>query len=447
MNLKELREKQIELKRKGHALWEKAMKETAAMSGEEKEAYLKDVNDQDAEIEASLNDTELLLKKAERYQDEERVEIAKEALREEKGRTFAKNNRTEFTRLGELLQAIACAASPVVAGTFPATQREDLSRKLVLYQAAASGMSTGVPSEGGYLMRTQWTTDMLTRAKDESVLLPLCRRTTIGADFDGLEYPYIDETSRADGSRWGGVQVFWAAEATAVTAKKPKIGKGELRLEEIMGLAYATTRLLRDSAALEDILTSAFESEFGFLLDNSIMRGSGAGQMLGILQSPSLVSVARDGSDDLVTLLALYEAMPSRLKKTATWFYHAAWLTKLMKLKLGDFPVWLPPGVGVTGGIAGTPNPTILGRPAMELEQCSASGTPGDLCFFNMGEYVFIEKENEGLSFDQSMHVAFLTNEMAFRWVYRTNGQPILKSKVLRYTGGTYTSPFVTVAT
>ena len=121
--------------------------------------------------------------------------------------------------------------------------------------------------------------------------------------------------------RWGGVQVFWAAEATTVTATKPKIGKGELRLEEIMGLAYATNRLLRDSSALEGILTSSFESEFGFLVDNSIFRGTGAGQMLGILQSPALVSVTR-AVDDLTTILDLYEVMPSRLKTTAVWLYH-----------------------------------------------------------------------------------------------------------------------------
>jgi HK97 family phage major capsid protein len=445
MNLKELYEKRAELQHKGDALWQKAEKDATVMSASDKEAYMETIRKEDDEIFASLSQTNEFIKKFEQYRNEERQEIAKEALRQDRGREVARSSRTDFKCLGELLQAIACASSPLIAASFPSQQREELNRKLMLYQAAASGMSTGVPSEGGYLMRTQWTTEFLDRARQASVLLPLCRRVTIGADFDSLEYPYIDETSRADGSRWGGVQVFWAAEATTVSATKPKIGKGELRLEEIMGLAYVTNRLLRDSSAIENILTNAFESEFGFLIDVSIFKGTGAGQMLGIMQSPALVSVTRN-VDPLVTLLDMYEAMPSRLKSTATWFYHPHWLSQLVSLKLGDFPVWMPPGSPITGGLTATPSAMILGRPAIELEQTTGTAAPGDICFFNMGEYVVIEKENEGINFDQSMHVAFLTNEMAFRWVYRINGQPIMKSSVLRYTGSTYTSPFVVVA-
>lgn len=445
MNLKELYEKRSELQHQGDALWQKAEKDGSVMSANEKEAYMAEIRKQDDEIFASLSQTNEFIKKFEQYRNEERQEIAKEALRQDKGREVSRNSRTDFKSLGELLQAIACASSPLIAAGFPSQQREELNRKLMLYQAAASGMSTGVPSEGGYLMRTQWTTEFLNRAREASTLLPLCRRVTIGADFDSLEYPYIDETSRADGSRWGGVQVFWAAEATTVSATKPKIGKGELRLEEIMGLAYVTNRLLRDSSAVESILTNSFESEFGFLVDVSIFKGSGAGQMLGILQSPALVSVTRN-VDPMVTLLDMYEVMPSRLKSSATWFYHPSWLSTLVSMKLGDFPVWMPPGSPMTGGLTATPSAMILGRPAIELEQATGTAAPGDINFFNMGEYVVIEKENEGINFDQSMHVAFLTNEMAFRWVYRINGQPIMKSSVLRYTGSTYVSPFVTVA-
>ena len=203
MNLKELYEKRAELQHQGDSLWQKAEKDTATMSQSDKEEYMEEVRHQDDEIFASLSQTNEFIKKFEQYRNEERNEIAKEALRQDKSRDHARTSRTDFKSLGELLQAIACASSPLIAASFPAQQREDLNRKLMLYQAAASGMSTGVPSEGGYLMRTQWTTEFLDRARQASVLLPLCRRVTIGADFDGLEYPYIDETSRADGSPLG----------------------------------------------------------------------------------------------------------------------------------------------------------------------------------------------------------------------------------------------------
>ena len=96
----------------------------------------------------------------------------------------------------------------------------ELIDRLGAYQAA-SGMSVGVPTDGGYLVRSDWSAALLTRAREAAVLLPRCRSIEIGGDFDGLEYPYIDESSRVDGSRWGGVQVYRKAEAATVTAKQP----------------------------------------------------------------------------------------------------------------------------------------------------------------------------------------------------------------------------------
>ena len=272
------------------------------------------------------------------------------------------------------------------------------------------------------------------------MLLPLCTRIGIGADFDSLEYPYIDESSRATGSRWGGVQVFWVEEAGTVTAKKPKIGKGTIELQELMGLAYVTNRLLRDATALQSVLSSAFESEIGFKLDDSVMRGTGGGQMLGFLNSGVLVSVTR-AADDVDTILEMFSRMPSRLEAGSIWLHHKNWIKKLPKMKIGDTPVWLPPG-----GLADRPRASILGSPSMSIEQCSAVGTPGDICLVNMGEYVYIEKENEGTQFDESIHVRFEYNEMAFRWVKRINGQPVARSSLTPYTGSDALSPFVTVA-
>lgn len=442
MNIKELLDRQAELKRQGNALWEKAMKETEAMNADAKEAYMVEVRNTDLGIRTDLKTVSEQIEAARRYQEEERNEITERAGNRngDRGGSSRGASRSEFSSFGQLLQAVACASSNIIANTFNPNYRDELSQKLALYQAAASGMSVGTPSDGGYMVRKEFTSEFLTKAMSQAVLLPLTRRVPIGADSDSLEYPYVDETSRVDGSRWGGVQVFWRAEAATVTAKQPKIAKGELRLEEIMGLAYATERLLRDAPALEAVLTSAFEDEFGFKLDDSILRGSGAGQMLGILNSPALVSVARD-ADDLITVTNMTARMPARLKPGMVWLHHADWMPKLIRLKIGDTPIFIPPG-----GLPNAPGGMLLGRPLIELEQCSAVATPGDLILANFSQYVRIEKDNEGMRFDQSMHVRFLYDEMAFRWVYRINGQPIQRTAITPAHGSNTLSPFITVA-
>jgi HK97 family phage major capsid protein len=344
---------------------------------------------------------------------------------------------------GEFLQAVACASSPVIAHSVPGGN--DLVQRLAAYNAA-SGMSVGTPSDGGYLVRQDWTTELLGRARTEAQLLPRCKGIEVGGDFDGLEYPYIDESSRVDGSRWGGVQVFRNAEAAAVTAKQPKIGKGEIRLEEITGLCYTTGRLLRDSTALNSLLGDGFTSEFAFKIDNEIIRGTGSGQCLGILNSPALVTQAAEGGQTATTVnvdnvLKMYARMPARLKPGAVWLIHSDVMTQLPKMTIGQMPVWVPPG-----GLNNLPYGLLLGKPVVEIEQASQLGAVGDILFVNLNEYVVITKAGEGLMADTSMHVRFLNNEMTFRWVYRINGQPAARTAITPANGSSTLSAFVALA-
>ena len=353
----------------------------------------------------------------------------------------------DFRSFGEFLQAVAAQGSMSVRGLLGHDKVKVLTTKMEAYSAAASGMSVGSPQDGGFLVRNDWSTAMLDRAREQSQLLPRCRDIQVGGDFDGLEYPYIDETSRATGSRWGGVQVYWKAEAATVTAKQPKIGKGELRLEEIMGLAYATERLIRDSTALESLLGNAFESEFAFKIDDAIFRGDGAGKPLGIMNSPALVEVAAEAgetADEVVAanVLKMWARMPARLKPGAVWLIHPDVMTQLPTMLIGQQPVWLPPG-----GLTNNPTGLLLGKPVLEVEQCEALGTPGDILLVNLNEYVAIRKANEGLRYDTSMHVRFLNDEMTFRWVYRINGQPTWRAALTPYKGASDLSPYISLAT
>ena len=379
-----------------------------------------------------------------RLEEHERGDILRETRAT--GQAPLLTSSYEFVSFGEFLQAVACANSHVVAARF-GSQADVLQSKLNAYQAAASGMSSGVGADGGYLVRKDWSTAMLDRATEQAVLLPRTRNVQVGGDFDALEYPFIDETSRATGSRWGGVQIFRKAEAATVTAKQPKIGRGEVRLEEIMGLAYATERLLRDATALEGILGSAFESEFAFVVDNEIFRGTGVGQCLGFFNAVGpYVEVAKEAAQLADTIVAanvlkMYARMPTRLKAGSVWLTHPDVMTQLPLMAIGQQPVWLPPG-----NLTQAPNGLLLGKPVVEIEQAEELGKHGDIMLVNLNEYVTVTKAGEGLRADTSMHVRFLFDEMAFRWVYRINGQPTWKTSLTPFKGASTLSPFIGLA-
>jgi HK97 family phage major capsid protein len=137
----------------------------------------------------------------------------------------------------------------------------------------------------------------------------------------------------------------------------------------------------------------------------------------------------------------MYSRMPARLKPGAVWLIHSDVMTQLPKMVIGQQPVWMPPG-----GMTNLPYGTLLGKPVLEIEQASAIGDPGDIMFVNLNEYVVIQKAGEGLRADTSMHVRFLYDEMAFRWVYRINGQPVARTALTPFKGSSTLSAFVGLA-
>jgi HK97 family phage major capsid protein len=284
---------------------------------------------------------------------------------------------------------------------------------------------------------------------EAAIIAPRCMRVPIGPEADGLEAPIIDETSRANGSRWGGVQVYRRAEADTVTATKPKFGLFDLRLEDLMGLAYATERLLRDARALEAVMGQGFSEEFAFKVDDEIVRGSGVGECLGILNADATVSVSKETGQSAATLVfenvvKMWARLHARARRGAVWYYNQDVEPQLLTLNLAlgtaGQPVYLPPG-----GLRDDPFGTLFGRPMVPIEQAATLGTVGDLILMDPGQYVLIDKG--GIEAADSMHVRFIYNERAFRWVYRINGRPKWHSAITPYKGSNTQSAYVTLAT
>lgn len=336
-----------------------------------------------------------------------------------------------FRSFGEYLVAVARAGSP--GGV--------VDPRLLPMQAGPTGMGTGVPSDGGFLVGKTYTDALLARVRETAILYPKCFEIPIGPNENGAEAPYIDETSRATGSRWGGVQVYRRGEAETVTATKTKIGKWSCDLEDLMGLAYASDRALRDAVQLEAILSAAFESEMAFSADDEIFRGNGVGQCLGVLNAAATITQAKEGSQTADTVNAnnvakMYSRMKPSLQNGAEWFINSAVFPQLMTMTISNQPIWLPPN-----GFISAPGGILLGKPVNIIEQASAIGDLGDILYANLKDYGVVTKG--GIQADSSMHVRFLYGERTFRWVWPFNGQPLAKTVPTAYKGANTQGAFV----
>lgn len=319
-----------------------------------------------------------------------------------------------------------------------------------LQSRAAAGMSEGSPADGGFAVPVEFVEGITKNIWQNGQVISRCQRRPMATGR--LVMNVIDETSRADGSRYGGVQAYWAGEAATVTAKKPRLRKLELNAQKLFGLYYATDELLEDAPALEAEATDAFRQELTFKAEDAIINGVGAGMPLGILNSGAVVQVAIEGGETLanspaslaINTAKMYARMPASLVPEAVWFINQDVLPYLVTMTLGGTaasqPLFLPPGA-----IKDTPNGSLWGRPIVPIEQCATVGTPGDIIFAAMSQYVVGERS--GPKFAQSMHVNFTTDEMAFRATWRLDGQPRWNTPVTPFKGSNTQSPIITLAT
>ena len=202
-----------------------------------------------------------------------------------------KDEERKFRTLGEQMMAVYRASTP--AGR--------IDRRLTT--RSASGLNETNPSDGGFLVQKDFVADLLKRTYETGILASKIKKIPLSTNANGIKINAIDEDSRANGSRWGGIQTYWENEADKITGSKPKFRTMELSLKKLTGLCYVTDELLQDAAALENVIREGFAEEFGFKIDDAILAGSGAGQPLGILNSGSLVKVDKEaGQTEKITV-------------------------------------------------------------------------------------------------------------------------------------------------
>lgn len=346
-----------------------------------------------------------------------------------------KGKKDAFGSFGERLQAVRTAAQP--GGR--------VDPRLL---AIAPGMNESNPSDGGFLVGQDQVTTVRQRMYETGQILSRVFQLPIGPNANGVKLMAVDETSRADGARYGGITSYWLDEGGTKTASKPKWRPMELSLKKVAALVRVTDELLADATALEAWIMKFLPLELKFKAEDAIVSGSGAGMPLGFLNSGATIAIPRTtpGTIEYQDIVNMYSRFygPSLSNPKSAWFIDQSAMPALFSMSLqigaGGVPVFLP-----ANGIAGKPFPTLFGLDVIPAEYLSALGTKGDIMLADLSQYTFIDKgEPQAAS---SIHVYFVTDETAFRFVYRADGQPEWSAPLTPKNGGPTLSPFVVLAT
>lgn len=318
----------------------------------------------------------------------------------------------------------------------------------LLQISAQTGMNQAQGSEGGYAVPPQFLTtiwDGLNEMPDN--LMQYCDVYTITGE--SLTIPANAETSRATGSRYGGVRAYWIAEGGQITSSNPRLRHMKLEPQELAALIPITNKLLNNAPALGQYLTRAATDEIGFLVNDAILNGDGVGKPKGVLTSSSLITVAAEGGQSPDTVVdenieKMHGRLHNRARAGAAWYVNQDVEPQLNGLLVGTWPVMLNP-VGGFPSMATAPVRTLKGLPIRTIEYADTVGNVGDITLLNLGYYALGVRAG-GIEQAMSIHLRFDFAESVFRFIFAVDGQCWLEQPLTPFKGTNTLSPFVALA-
>ena len=314
-------------------------------------------------------------------------------------------------------------------------------------KAAETGLNESIDSDGGFLVPEEFSNEILQKARDAASIVARCREVPMNTK--ALKIPYVKETSRADGSRQGGIRAYWANELGGLTASHPTFGGIRLEVNKLYCYVPASEELLEDAAAMGSLISSMAGTELGDVMDDCVLNGTGAGQPLGVLHSPCLISVAKETGQAADTVVAeniskMWSRMYGPCRPNAVWLINQDVEPQLDQLSIavgtGGSAVYMP-----AGGLSQSPFGTLKGRPVIPCEWCDTLGDNGDIVLADFSQYLW-GRHVSGINAATSIHVKFDYDQTIFRFIVRVDGQPWWPGTLTpKYSADTL-SPFVALA-
>lgn len=330
-----------------------------------------------------------------------------------------------------------------------AIMRKDDRRLRLVYGAAKDISETSGPT-GGYLVPEEFLSPM---KQIEATVSPLLAKVTrIRVKGDHGRWPALDQyfapTAGSGATAMAG-RVVSTATATGgtLTETQPQFTELQYTIHKEGGYVEVDNETIADSPqSIDTLLRQLFAVSVAAKKERHILRGSGAGEPLGILTALASSSdgptIAVTTAADNVFAWADALSMRARFKRISgepCWVIHPGVWPDIGQFEIGTA------GAGAyvanMGAALGAGAP-LLGFPVYESEHMPQDDND-DVILADFSAYIMFERDE--LSIAYSEHAAFTTDKGTWRFTSRFDGKPWLKSAItLADPQGSYTvSPFV----
>jgi HK97 family phage major capsid protein len=320
--------------------------------------------------------------------------------------------------------------------------QDQLERNAVGGQENRSdAQSVKTPEDGGGMVQTDYAFDIVDQGFNNGEILPKCSIRQSTGNSNALDLYALDEKSRKDGVRHGGIQVFTKREEEQYESSKAKFAKIGLKVNKITGLLYLTDEVMEDAGVLEGEVRGLFPMAFGFKIQDLLFRGRGNGEPLGIYNSKAFLSIAKEANQPANSILAKnISNMKAQAMGNGEFYGNRDLIPELDDLYRtfdGDNVKPLFKQTSMTTGI-------LDGIPITFVEQAETLGSLGDLVLADWSQYVILRKG--GIKEMESLHFKFDLGLKAIKWTMRIDGMSRVKEPLTPYKGTNKTSPFIGLA-
>lgn len=321
-----------------------------------------------------------------------------------------------------------------------AVKRNDHKRLTELYKTTKDlGETPG--SSGGYLVPTEYSTSLIQVAAMENQIYSRVQKVPVlrnSGTYPALDQYFTPTAGAGETYGAGGVKTNFTQAGQEFTETEPAFSTLEWRLNKIGGFTEVENELLEDSPfAIEALLRGLFQVAIAAKNERNILRGSGLGEPLGILNSNVAIGVSDETTgkfkwEDVGKMYSKFKSIGGQ----PTWIIHPSVFPQLMIMNNSTVTAW-------QSSLNGGPMNSLNGYPIIVSEHMPQLGANGAVMLADLTSYVMWEKA--GLTIAFSDQVGFKRDVGTWVFRQRNDGKPWFKSPItLAGPGSAYTvSPFV----
>lgn len=277
---------------------------------------------------------------------------------------------------------------------------------LETFGAKAAGMSEGVTADGGYAVGTDVVKDIIDNIFLDPDYIGLVNRYEIATGKNKIQVPYSNDALLTEPTN--GTRAYWTDEAATMTPSTTLMDAATLTLNKITTLVHITDELLYDVDMADTKIKEYSTKAIQRLIGRDILFGTNA--IKGVFNDTvGTQTTTLDATPTAAQLNTAYNLLNPALINGAKWYVNQYVYTALFNSGYAN--------VDKTMGKL-----TVLGLPVVVNPYLDIASSGKHILLGNFKAYALAYKTP---SYDKGITLNFLSNQTAFRLVYRMAGDVV----------------------